>query len=1511
MERPRVVHFARLGSARAIHPRSSPASPGSPCGVLGVVMAPLASSEPDITGAGDKISATSATTTSTTSSSPSPSARTVTLLREPTRRGGSTSSSVNVDQHGHAPHVKEINTLPRYTDHRNHRHDRSASLDDNQPHHTTSSRSHISSMSYIRNDNSQEGTKSDQMNSVSRHNYTSPFRHTEPVVTNTNHEKCAKILRPSVLGPSVSASSIPTSTSRDQRQHKATKATESGIPRAAGIKYVISKQITDNSENLTRTENQSSPQQIRRVLRDSPAFAQFHSKSNRATDNHRDISKPEKQRTLPAGSNQSCKMVQMCQNSEYGLNNHSYQSHSRDDTCLTNGTVMLKPSSLPINCGRINTPVNNTQTKLSSMKTESINRSKRLQDSSHKNRPLLLNLSSGTGKAPEKVLSPASQPGCRMPQPAAHLVDSSPASSPVSPQRSESISGPPQTPTKLRPIYHHRQTNAPKSTTNLPRHGSKSQVISKNTNSKVSPSGRSKIAREEGTKQISALPTTVQSESSAPSNAHFKYAPKGQNHRQGFGFGYTCTANASIKRKSKGSSLNEMQEKPPSHGQSRNSGNSHKVNPCANNRMPSNVKNGTGRSKQPENNQNTSVDIDSFQGSWKRNSMRLATHGYSSMSDLTKSIDCLILDTDDIQIAYKDHDSHIDTKPNTEPFAPPTSSVSNEFNKESLDAKQHESTKCDGYIKKTNVGFKGQGTSVTSTAISLRSCIPNSSALSQNSKAIDEYTKKSAPQKHSSGIPVKQSYFANNSFILVPGDLNARNSDDQETSLTSYSSCSGSPSSGYSSSPASRERNQVHKPADNYYEQQDHLNKIKRRSFMLATSSISDLTCYLDDTYTPLITNGTSLASDQTSNFSSLSSENVEFHTPGSHRRQFLSLISPDCGHLNSSFGSFYSCQSQIAPSPQLPSHKTDKKDDRRESFYDNCQDSPKQIDRKDGYESEESTTESEYKTASSSSHLGKNDLNSISHDDRIRAKLLSRHWVRTTPYRHSRHAPEQSLHQYRFHVNPSQQSYHTSAYTRTNQFYSPNLPTEKFLRKKSDEIRKSPKPSKKSPSPSDTLKIPKKRVTSPIAWCTSRAAVENRRGKSPSAEQRQRSNSSPFPVVKPSTNNSVDIQNSTTAQPLRSNTKNINNYVDQYRVISTRSPDRHKDDPCFGMSDSIDGDQGDFLDEDPNERWMEPPRAPPSLGRPRRKEYAGFDSQPLPIDSFVSDSSSVYTDNTSSCSSRAPSRSADVECYSRRSSIASSTRELAACSRAYSSSASGALTPRRQMSDDTICNDFFTHGQLGESQHLGDEDFPESEEITLRRDSENSFTEAQKERPRSQSFSSLRCVSTINSKEEIVEPKSVRTQLRNSVSSQCQPHRTDPLDEVKTLARAQSCMPGYGTFDVSSRKSSTSGVSSGSCSEEYYHHSPLQQDQEHHYHHHQQQKPLKDTQLIAPTTFPSKRKYFSSRDILDLLITPEKGESAGSTSLTSLEKQAQKVCRAILCCNDMNRSMPPREFQF
>ena len=43
-----------------------------------------------------------------------------------------------------------------------------------------------------------------------------------------------------------------------------------------------------------------------------------------------------------------------------------------------------------------------------------------------------------------------------------------------------------------------------------------------------------------------------------------------------------------------------------------------------------------------------------------------------------------------------------------------------------------------------------------------------------------------------------------------------------------------------------------------------------------------------------------------------------------------------------------------------------------------------------------------------------------------------------------------------------------------------------------------------------------------------------------------------------------------------------------------------------------------------------------------RRKEYAGFDSQPLPIDSFLSDSSSVYTG--ASCSSRAPSRSVDMD---------------------------------------------------------------------------------------------------------------------------------------------------------------------------------------------------------------------------------------------------------------------------
>ena len=60
-----------------------------------------------------------------------------------------------------------------------------------------------------------------------------------------------------------------------------------------------------------------------------------------------------------------------------------------------------------------------------------------------------------------------------------------------------------------------------------------------------------------------------------------------------------------------------------------------------------------------------------------------------------------------------------------------------------------------------------------------------------------------------------------------------------------------------------------------------------------------------------------------------------------------------------------------------------------------------------------------------------------------------------------------------------------------------------------------------------------------------------------------------------------------------------------------------------------------------------------------------------------------------------------------------------------------------------------------------------------------------------------------------------------------------------------------------------------------------------------------------------SRHKFFSSRDIIDLLVTSDSGGgSRGASSLASLEKQAQKVARVILCCKDMDHVLPGKGIQ-
>ncbi|KAI8786701.1 hypothetical protein BgiBS90_011839, partial [Biomphalaria glabrata] len=65
----------------------------------------------------------------------------------------------------------------------------------------------------------------------------------------------------------------------------------------------------------------------------------------------------------------------------------------------------------------------------------------------------------------------------------------------------------------------------------------------------------------------------------------------------------------------------------------------------------------------------------------------------------------------------------------------------------------------------------------------------------------------------------------------------------------------------------------------------------------------------------------------------------------------------------------------------------------------------------------------------------------------------------------------------------------------------------------------------------------------------------------------------------------------------------------------------------------------------------------------------------------------------------------------------------------------------------------------------------------------------------------------------------------------------------------------------------------------------------------------------LSRPKYHTKRRYLSSKDIIDLLVNPDRRPQAPGSS--SLEKQAQKVCRVILCCNDMEASIHSGQYQF
>ncbi|KAK6989308.1 hypothetical protein BgiMline_012516 [Biomphalaria glabrata] len=331
--------------------------------------------------------------------------------------------------------------------------------------------------------------------------------------------------------------------------------------------------------------------------------------------------------------------------------------------------------------------------------------------------------------------------------------------------------------------------------------------------------------------------------------------------------------------------------------------------------------------------------------------------------------------------------------------------------------------------------------------------------------------------------------------------------------------------------------------------------------------------------------------------------------------------------------------------------------------------------------------------------------------------------------------------------------------------------------------------------------------------------------------------------------------------------------------------------------------DDNSLSSPDSDYDWSEMPRSPPALGRPKRKVYAGFDSQPLPMDSFYSDSSSCYTD-CGSWSSRATSKSAEVE-----RSYHGSIENLVSAIRSASAEAVDTITPTRQMSQNTLLDFFRISGKQSsvcENNHnvyvnvesydsddklkdsYGAKTFSnESLHSNLSTATTTSFQQRGYANYNSGDYNSL--------PEDEVPMKT--SQQHNSDCYKEGQHYSNNLRRNNELR--VDCAPNRNnrqSFDFKFRNS-----------EEFLSNSWGNNNVDGRV----QQKPLKasSSATLSRPKYHTKRRYLSSKDIIDLLVNPDRRPQAPGSS--SLEKQAQKVCRVILCCNDMEASIHSGQYQF
>ncbi|BFZ17025.1 hypothetical protein BsWGS_20064 [Bradybaena similaris] len=618
------------------------------------------------------------------------------------------------------------------------------------------------------------------------------------------------------------------------------------------------------------------------------------------------------------------------------------------------------------------------------------------------------------------------------------------------------------------------------------------------------------------------------------------------------------------------------------------------------------------------------------------------------------------------------------------------------------------------------------------------------------------------------------------------------------------------------------------------FDHEERLRSLKRRSFKLATSSLSDLT-FLDDSVDSAFSverNVSTTAELTPSGISAESGDSRVFSKP-EVRHQPARDDSFSSGRLNSSFGSFYSCQSRDLPfsmdassrKPQLNyvlNHKHSSTKSERPISRDAA-----------GSESSYSGDSSAYYTASDTSYR-------IPDEDSGAAPYVN---LLQPPFRMTMPAQRQKSS-----INRYQKMAQSKASLNSVSFKANTLPqnvkppkyhsqpgvfrcygcgvNDKFSSQTQHRGRK----------PSARLQSSRSRI-----WVNP-DYVQGRQ-----LDHRKRSRSAPASRRAPTRQPEASMRN---AIPVKAQM-----YID---------PDQSVSDMSCSISVSSPGPSATtFIDPS----WQTLPRIPPSLGRPRRKLYAGFDSQPLPMDSFLSDSSSVYS--TQSCSSWGTSRSATVESCSR-------TPDLLSKARSTSSIASSLITPTRPVTQDDVF-DFFTYTDKRSSVYENKHNLYLSRENSYPEDCyKEAFYDMTYSKESLESF--LSDGTTVNVEHDLSPEYSLdseKTMLNAfSGSVDLQNNNRVAMGDVKQCKQKSQ-------LDFVHNRSKTEMKSSASLENKK-----------------NQLKSLKCSlpDVAGKPKFLSKRKYFSTKDIFDLVMASDKNYKDTKGRSRSLERQAQKVCESILC---------------